>query len=66
MKTKGWSAGQSLEFVRGRRERAKPNVSFWNQLIEYENGLKNLKRSMFSEEYSRKVESPSESKENID
>jgi protein-tyrosine phosphatase len=35
MRFKGWTAIEALSYVRLRRERAKPNASFWNQLLEY-------------------------------
>ena len=35
IKTHGWSPAQALDFVRSKRERAKPNASFWQQLNEY-------------------------------
>ena len=34
---KGWTALEALSYVRLRRERAKPNANFWNQLQEYQN-----------------------------
>lgn len=34
-----WSPSQGLEFVRGKRERAKPNANFWQQLHEFHQRL---------------------------
>jgi len=38
---KKWSSAEALDFVRSRRERAKPNSNFWNQLLAYEGQMKN-------------------------
>jgi hypothetical protein len=37
IRTNGWSPVEALKYVQQRRERVKPNASFWAQLTEYYN-----------------------------
>lgn len=37
IRTKNMNPGQALDYVRSKRERAKPNFNFWNQINEYYN-----------------------------
>jgi len=41
IKKHGWNPVQSLQFVKQRRERVKPNAGFWNQLNDYYNFWRN-------------------------
>lgn len=42
IKFKGWTAFEALSYVRSRRERAKPNASFWNQLLDYQSKIQGV------------------------
>jgi protein-tyrosine phosphatase len=46
IKSKRWSPSQALEYVKQKRERAKPNISFWHQLNHY---FTNLNKSTLLE-----------------
>jgi len=37
IRTQNWNPYQAFEYVRQQRDRAKPNVSFWNQINHYYN-----------------------------